>query len=247
MSPPSFDPKIEVRDLGATIEKALGSLTLLFHKLESSFDLPRHMTGIHQAIISGAINAETIEQEQDNRIFQRETLAPYKSHFRHACIYTELAKISYAERNENSAWSFIAQANYQIGLAIGTFSTYQGVDIKDARSMQTKEAARVRHSKTDPERREIIRLLSDPPTGGWKDEKEALNNIIGPLNNIIQQSLKSLNGHRFEMTEPNHLKSSVKRWLQYDKKKAEKGKPQSMIRLTYEAHSQERLTNPNNH
>lgn len=244
---PSFDPKIEIHDLKTTIDKTLDRLTLLFHQLESSFDLPRHMTGIHQAILSGAINAETIEQEQDNRIFQRETLAPYKSHFRHACIYTELAKISYAERNDNAAWSFIAQANYQIGLAIGTLSTYPGVDIKDARSMQTKEAARAKHSKTDPERREIIRLLSDPPTGGWKDEKEALNTIIGPLNNIIQQSLKSLNGHRFEITEPKQLERSVKRWLRYDKKKAERGEPQGMIRLAYEAHSQERLTNPNNH
>ena len=51
---PSFDPKIESHALKTTIDKALDRLTLLFHQFESSFDLPRHMTGIHQAIISGA-------------------------------------------------------------------------------------------------------------------------------------------------------------------------------------------------
>ncbi len=244
---PIFDPKIEVHDLTTTIKKALDKLTLLFLQLESNFDLPTHMAGIYQAIINGEINAKTIEQEEGNRIFQSKILAPYKSYFRHACIYTELARISQAEGDDNTAWSFISQANHQIGLTFGILSTYPGVDTADVQSKQGRKAAQTRHSKQDPERKQVVRLLSCPPPGGWKNEKEALESIIRPLNHIIQQSLKTLGGERFKLTEPKDLESSVWRWLRYDKKKAQKGEPQGIVRQAYEAYSYERLTNPNNH
>ncbi|WP_104902776.1 hypothetical protein [Pseudomonas sp. LH1G9] len=241
------DSKIEAFNLNTTIEKTLSILSLLLYRLELKFDLSAHMAGIHQAIMDGTINAETIEQEEDNRNLQSKIKAPYKSHFHHACIYTELAKIKQGERDENTAWSFIVQANYQAGLTFGILSTYPGVDEEDVLSKLGRKATQARHSEYDPERREVIKLLSSPPSGGWKSEKEAFESIIEPLKSIINESLKTLGGKRFALTNIKKLEPAVKRWLSYDKKKREKGEPQIMVRQTYEKYSHETLSNPNNH
>ncbi|EJM77162.1 hypothetical protein [Pseudomonas sp. GM55] len=171
---PVRDQNFETHNLNSTIEKTLGILSLLFHRLESKFDLSGHMSGIHQAIMDGTINTETIDQEQDNHTIQSKIRAPYKSHFHHACVYTELAKIKQRECDENAAWSFIAQANYQAGLTFGILSTYLGVDEEEVLSKHCSKAARSRHSIHDPERKEVVKLLSYPSSGGWKSEKEAL-------------------------------------------------------------------------
>lgn len=241
------DQKFESHNFNTTIEKTLSILSLLHHRLDSKFDLSEHLARIHQEIMDGTINAKTVDQEQDNRTTQSKIRAPYKSRFHHACVYTELAIINQKEGNEKSAWSFIVQANYQVGLTFGILSSYPGVDEEEVLSKQGRKAAQARHSKHDPERQEVIRLLSAPSSGGWKSKKEALESIIGPLNKIILQSLKTLGGKRFDLADTNKLETAVKRWLKYDKKKAKKGEPQDMARQTYEKYSSEWLTIPHNH
>lgn len=242
----SYLEKFKTLPIETSLQKSFGALSLIFYQITSDFDLKKHMSHIRKAIISGEIDTTILEQESSNCITRHHYEAPYKIHFRHACVFIELANIAFENNETEKAWFFISEANHRIGLTQSGHTYYFGVDEKETLKANAKKGSKKVYDNYAYDRKEVIRLINQSPAGGWLDEVHALTSIRTPLKELIIDNLKSSGGVRFKLKLDN-FEQRISRWINHDKSKANNNEPQGEVRKAYEANSQFRLSNPNNY
>ncbi|MFJ3483534.1 hypothetical protein ACIPL1_09130 [Pseudomonas sp. NPDC090202] len=232
--------------LEATLKKSADALCLLFFQLENNFDFAEHIKNIRIDILNETLTSDLLTSQAKNCDIEHKKIAPYKTHFQHACIFLELASISVEKGDFEEAWSFVSQTNHLIGLTQAGLVNYNGVDQAEVLAMNARKGAEKKLQKQALDRDEVIRLIQTKrPPEGWIDEDHALRGIIPFFKEALSKNLKSSNGPRFELT-PENCEQRISNWLKYNKTKQNKNERQNEVRCTFEEESRFRRSNPNN-
>ncbi|WP_122739768.1 hypothetical protein [Pseudomonas viridiflava] len=94
MPTPFYTDDFPPYSLEITLKKSANALCVMLHRLERNFDFAGHLKNIRAEFFKEALTPELLILEAKNTDREHKAIAPYKVHFRHACIFFELASIS---------------------------------------------------------------------------------------------------------------------------------------------------------
>jgi hypothetical protein len=138
-----------------------------------------------ETAISSPILQATLMEEWDSEISEEE-IAIFINHFRHACLYMELARAAEKQNEHIKAWSF----NNYASLKVGAISEKLENILKNAQaerlSTQNSKNAKEKDKNFIATQMETARLLKEmKPEEGWPSASRAAITLEKPLSEFI--------------------------------------------------------------
>lgn len=158
---------------------------------------------------------------------------PQPTYLMNAIVLATYARISHEEGDANRAWSFIAQANLDVGLAENfLYSTDKDSIARNIRRELSSSGGQAKSEKMSRSaKNEAIRLFQAKcPTDGWNNKDDAVAEILNDLEFFVKNNNGTIKNKKLHL-EVDNLSITLGRWLSEDQE----------VSAAYEANSAEKL------
>lgn len=202
-----------------TIHEAISRNLLIlrncaFEPLFEKDDYSTLLSKIRHAIGDPTLQAELVQNwnSEDNAHEPSQEAEAFLNHFKHACLYIELARAAEEQKEHTRAWAFNNYASLMVGETSEKSETIlYHIEIRH-HSKQNSKNAQGGSNNLIPVKEEAARLLEEmKPEGGWPSYRRAAIVLEAPMAEYISHN--RIRG----LTASNIRNLLEKTWMPKDK------------------------------